>query len=75
MSTLRAVEIRNARQRGSLVDAEAVEREWEGVCRTIRAGIMRIPRRIGDRAGVSAEVVREIDAEIRDVLTELVDKI
>jgi len=53
----------------------AVEREWEGVCRTIRAGIMRIPRRIGDRAGVSAEVVREIDAEIRDVLTELVDKI
>ena len=35
-----AVELKNARQRGALVDAETVARGWEGVARTVRAGVM-----------------------------------
>jgi hypothetical protein len=41
------------------------------VVRTIRAGVLRLPRRAGARLGLTAEQVRELDAECRAVLTEL----
>ena len=66
-----AVELKNARQRGALVDAETVARGWEGVARTVRAGVMRIPRRAGARLALSPELVRALDDEIRDALTAL----
>jgi terminase small subunit / prophage DNA-packing protein len=66
------VEIGNARQRGGLVDAEAVQREWSDVLRTVRAGMMAVPSRCGARLPhLSAHDVGEIDAEVRAVLTEV----
>ena len=38
-----AIELKNAKARGILVDSEAVAREREGICRTIRAGMLRVP--------------------------------
>ena len=66
-----SVELRNAIRRGALVDAEAVAAEWEGVLRTVRAGVMRLPRRTGARLGLTADQVRGLDGECRAVLTEL----
>jgi phage terminase Nu1 subunit (DNA packaging protein) len=71
-----AIELKNARARGALVDSEAVAKEWEGICRTIRAGMLRVPKRAAARLPhLSAQDVRAIDGEVRTVLTELVDKI
>jgi phage terminase Nu1 subunit (DNA packaging protein) len=42
---LASAELKNEARRGSLVDSEAVAREWEGICRTIRAGMLRVPKR------------------------------
>jgi terminase small subunit / prophage DNA-packing protein len=67
-----AIEQKIAMRAGMLLDAEAVESEWCGVCRIIRAGILRIPRRAGARLGLDAEQVRELDAECRAVRVELV---
>lgn len=66
-----AIELKMAVQRGALLDAGEVEREWSGVCRTIRAGIMRIPRRAGNRLGLGPDAVQVLDDEVREVLTEL----
>jgi len=61
-----------ARQRGSLLEAEAVEREWSDVLRTVRAGMLAVPSRVAQRLPhLSAHDVSEIDAEIRVVLIEL----
>jgi phage terminase Nu1 subunit (DNA packaging protein) len=71
-----SIELKNARARGALVDSEAVAREWEGICRTLRAGMIRVPRRAGARLPhLTALDVRAIDDEVRAVLAELVDKI
>ena len=71
-----AIELKNARARGALVDAEAVAREWEGVCRTIRAGMLRVPKRAAARLPhLTPQDVRAIDDEVRAALTELGDKI
>ena len=42
-----AVELKNARARGALVDAAAVEAEWTGILRTVRAGCSRYRDRPG----------------------------
>jgi phage terminase Nu1 subunit (DNA packaging protein) len=68
-----ALELKTARQRGALVDAETVAKEWEVICRTIRAGMLRIPRRAAGRLPhLTPQDVRALDAQIRAVLTELV---
>lgn len=66
-----AVEQRTAIKRGELLLASDVESEWSGVCRIIRAGVMRLPRRAGGRLGLTAEQVAELDEEARQVLIEL----
>ena len=67
-----AIELKNARARGALVDSEAVAREWEGVCRTIRAGMLRVPKRAAARLPhLTQQDVRAIDGEVRAVLIEL----
>ena len=65
-------EIKAARQRGSLLEAEAVEREWSDVLRTVRAGMLAVPSRVAQRLPhLTAHDVSEIDAEIRTVLAEI----
>jgi phage terminase Nu1 subunit (DNA packaging protein) len=45
------------------------------VARTIRAGMLRLPRRVAARLPhLTPQDVCELDREIRAVLTELVDK-
>ena len=63
-----AIALRNARQRGSLVDAEAVEREWSDILRTVRSGILAIPSRL---THLAPQERAALDGELRRVLTEL----
>ena len=71
-----AIELKNARARGALVDSEAVTREWEGICRTLRIGMLRVPKRAAARLPhLTPQDVRAIDCEVRAALTELGDKI
>jgi len=61
-----------ARQRGSLLEAEAVEREWSSILRTVRAGMLAVPLRVAQRLPhLTGHDVSEIDAEVRAVLTEI----
>lgn len=63
-------ETKLARQRGALLDAEAVEREWSDVLRTVRAGMLAVPSRVAQRLPhLSAHDVAEIDNEVRAALT------
>ncbi len=67
-----SVELRNAVRRGALVDAEAVATEWEGICRTIRAGMLRLPKRAAAHLPhLTSRDVSLLDAEIRALLIEL----
>ena len=50
-------EVKAAQARGSLLDAEAVEREWSDVLGTVRAGMLAVPSRAG-----------AIDVEVRAVM-------
>jgi phage terminase Nu1 subunit (DNA packaging protein) len=42
-------ELANAANSGRMIEAAAVEAEWGGVCRTIRAGMLALPSRVGAR--------------------------
>lgn len=65
-------ELKAAQMRGELVETKAVEAEWSGVLRTIRAGMLAVPSRVAARLPhLSKYDVAEIDAEIRLVLTEI----
>lgn len=58
--------------RGELVEASAVEAEWSGVLRTVRAGLLAVPSRCAARLPhLSAHEVAEIDIEVRAALTEI----
>lgn len=64
--------IKAAKMRGELVPAEDVEREWSGVLRTIRAGVLAISSRVAQRCPqLDAHAISEIDLEARAVLAEL----
>ena len=67
-----AVALKNARLPGALLDAGAVEAEWSGILRTVRAGMLTVPSRCAQRLpGLTAHDVSEIDREVRAVLTEI----
>jgi terminase small subunit / prophage DNA-packing protein len=67
-----SVELKNAVRRGTLVDGEAVVREWEGICRTVRAGMLRVPKRAAVRLPhLTPRDVLALDEEVRAALTEL----
>jgi phage terminase Nu1 subunit (DNA packaging protein) len=66
------VEIANKIRLGTLVEAAAVETEWSGVLRTVRAGMLALPSRAAARLPhLTPHDVAEIDAEVRAVLTEV----
>jgi phage terminase Nu1 subunit (DNA packaging protein) len=67
------IELANARTRGVLLDAGAVEAEWSGVLRFIRAGMLAVPYRCARPRlpHLTPQDVIEIDGEVRAVLTEI----
>lgn len=65
-------ELKAAEKRGTLLEAAAVEAEWSGVLRTVRAGMLAVPSRVAQRLPhLTAHDVAEIDAEVRAVLSEV----
>lgn len=65
-------EIKNAAARGELVPVAEVEREWSGVLRTVRAGMLAVPSRAAQRLPhLLAHDVGVIDNEVRGVLAVL----
>jgi terminase small subunit / prophage DNA-packing protein len=67
-----ALELKAAVQRGDLVPAGAVAREWERICGSIRAAMLRVPKRAAARLPhLTPQDVRAIDAEVRAVLAEV----
>lgn len=65
-------ETKNARLRGELVPAADVQTAWTGIARGIRSAMLAVPSRIAGRLpALTPHDVREIDAEIREALTEL----
>ena len=66
------VETKQRKLAGELVDAAEVETAWSGVLRTVRAGMLAVPSRVQQRLPhLTAHDVTEIDAEVRDALTEI----
>jgi phage terminase Nu1 subunit (DNA packaging protein) len=66
------VELKAAKLRGELVEADAVEREWSGVLRTVRAAMLAVPSRCAARLPhLTAADVVTIDAEVRAALVEV----
>ncbi len=58
--------------RSELVEAAAVEMEWSGILRTVRAGMLAVPSRVAARLPhLSKHDVAEIDQEIRAALSEI----
>lgn len=64
--------LKNAELRRELVPAKAVAAEWSGILRRLRARILAVPARVNQRLPfLKLHDVGEIDAELREALTEL----
>jgi len=62
----------NAAARGELIPASAVAREWAGILREVRAGLLALPSRVGSRLGhLTPHDLSEIDLEVRATLNDL----
>jgi phage terminase Nu1 subunit (DNA packaging protein) len=65
-------ELKAAKMRGELVEAVAVEAEWSGILRTVRAGVLAVSSRIAARLPhLTRTDIAEIDAEVRAALAEV----
>ncbi|MCK1271087.1 MULTISPECIES: hypothetical protein [unclassified Bradyrhizobium] len=65
-------ELKAAKMRSELVEAAAVEAEWSGILRTVRAGTVAVLSRVAARLPHRSRAdVAEIDAEIRTALLEI----
>jgi phage terminase Nu1 subunit (DNA packaging protein) len=64
-------EFEAAQLRGELVEAGAVEIEWSGVLRTIRAGMLVVPSRLAARLPNLKHDLAEVDRKIRQALLEM----
>ena len=66
------VALRVAKQRGELLDAGEVEREWSAILTTVRSGCLAIPSRVGSRLPhLTSADLADVEGEVRTVLTEL----
>lgn len=63
--------IKNAKLRGELLDAGEVEARWAAAVLDVRASILAVPSRFGARHGLSAAVLADLDADLRDALAAL----
>lgn len=71
-ATAEKAESANARVRGELIAAADVEREWAGVLRGVRAAMLALPSRVGQRLGhLTPHDIAALDREVRDALEEL----
>jgi phage terminase Nu1 subunit (DNA packaging protein) len=67
--------LKNARLRGALLDAEAVQNGWSAILVTVRGRMLAVPSRIQQVAPhLTASDVAVIDAEVRAALTGLADQ-
>jgi len=66
-------EIRVAKDRGELLPAADVAREWASILADIRAALLAVPQRVAGRTGLNREAVAALDAEIRETLEALAD--
>jgi len=67
-----AVEQKNARLAGTLVDADAVQREWNTILAGVRARLLAVPARVQQLAPhLMRSDLDAIDHEIREALEEL----
>jgi phage terminase Nu1 subunit (DNA packaging protein) len=65
-------ELKAAETRGTMLDSGAVEDEWSGILRGVRAGMLAVPGRVSQRLPhLTPFDVSELDREVRAVLTEL----
>lgn len=68
------LEIANAKARGELLPAAEVEKEWGLILRDLRASLLSLSARIGQKLPhLSTHDLAAIDAEVREALTELAD--
>jgi phage terminase Nu1 subunit (DNA packaging protein) len=66
------LELSNQAARRELLPASEVEREWSEILRHLRAAILALPSRIGQRVPALTQTdLAAIDGEIRDLLGEL----
>lgn len=63
--------IKNAKLRGELLEASAVEARWTSAVLDVRAAILAVPSRFGARHGLSAAILADLDADLRDALAGL----
>jgi phage terminase Nu1 subunit (DNA packaging protein) len=69
-----AITLKNARLRGSLVDAEAVKREWTNILRTVQSSVTTLPSRIGAHCPqLTPADLAKIEREVQTMLTALVE--
>lgn len=67
-----AAALKNAKARGEVVRASDVEREWGGILRKVRSGVMAVPSRLRQQLPhLTAHDVQLIDAELRIALEGL----
>jgi terminase small subunit / prophage DNA-packing protein len=67
-----AQEARNARERGEVVDANAMEAGWTDIVRQSRAAVLAVPARCQQRLPhLSAFDIDQLDLELRDALRAL----
>lgn len=69
-----AAELKAASLRRDLVPAVEVEREWSGLLRLVRSGVLAVPSRLRQvLPHLTASDMNAIDAELRCILKELAD--
>jgi len=65
-------EAKGRRLRRELVPAADVESEWSSILRTVRAGMLAVPSRVQQKLPhLTTHDATVIDAEVREVLTEV----
>jgi phage terminase Nu1 subunit (DNA packaging protein) len=68
------IAMQNAERRRELVPSKEVEAQWASILRDVRARMLALPARIGQRLGhLTAHDLSEIDRETRDALAEAAD--
>lgn len=63
--------LKNAKLRGELLDAKAVEARWTAAVLEARNAFLALPSRLGARLGLTPAQIATADAEVRDILAAL----
>lgn len=66
------LELANSKARGEMIAAIEIEKAWAGILRDVRAALLALPSRAAGKLGhLTPHDIAALDAEVRDVLTEL----